>query len=239
MSSLPVKRLRNDRAPRRGIALVAWMVALSVVAPVVAQPVEPNGTPRPAGDTPRPLATPLAQAEDTGGVGSRLVAQQSAAQATIAAYATRVTVQATRIAALQAAIEAQRANAQVTATALAVVAANSVLDPERQSMSPLTDLGGMLNGDARAREDARAALSGLLARYPPGCRAGFMLISGHAPTIPEGIALAQSVDAVLREVWPDIFPEATGAEFFALPNEEPFGQVDIDIFFYSGCEPVG
>jgi hypothetical protein len=214
---------------------VAWVVAFSVVAPVVAQQVDPSGTPLPVVGTPHPVATPLARTQQEGGVGSRLMEQQSAAQATIAAYATREAVQTERIATLQAAL----ANAQVTATALVVVAANTVLDPERQSMSLLTDLAGMVNGDPQARDDARAALSGLLGRFPPGCRAGFMLISGHAPTIEEGVALAQSVDVLLREFWPDIFPTSTGAEFFALPNEEPYGQVDIDIFFYSGCEPVG
>ena len=66
-----------------------------------------------------------------------------------------------------------------------------------------------------------------------------MLISGNAPDIGQGIALAERVEALLRESWPDIFTEATGAEQFAQPNVQPFGEVNIDIFFYSGCEPIG
>jgi hypothetical protein len=235
MSSLPVKRLRNDRASRGGSALVVWVVALSVVAPVVAQTVEPNGTPLTIEGTPRPVATPLTQAEDSGGVGSRLVAQQSAAQATIAAYATRAAAQENEIAALRAALS----QAQVTATALVGVAANTVLDPDRQSVIIQTDLEGMLRDDEQAVGDARTALIGELARFPFGCRAGFTLIGGNAPSIEQGIALAERVDGILRAFWPTIFTASTGAEHFALPDQEPLGQVTIDIFFYSGCEPVG
>jgi hypothetical protein len=97
----------------------------------------------------------------------------------------------------------------------------------------------MLRGDDQAVAETQATLTSLLARYPPGCRAGFMLISGNAPSVEEGVALAQRVETLLREMWPTIFTEATGAELFALPNQPPFGQVGIDIFFYAGCQPVG
>jgi hypothetical protein len=232
---------------RRSVAVVTVVLTLSLVAPIVAQPIEvvltplvPSGTPPPAA-TPHlaaapAAATPLArEAGDPGGVGSRLLGQQAAAQATITAYATREAAQTTRIAGLEAAV----AEAQVTATALVQVAANTVLDPARQSLTVQTDLEGMLSGDADAIAETQASLTGLLARYPPGCRAGFMLISGNAPAIEEGVALAQRVETLLREGWPAIFTEATGAELFALPNQPPFGQVGIDIFFYAGCQPVG
>jgi hypothetical protein len=115
-----------------------------------------------------------------------------------------------------------------------------VLDPTRQSLTVQTDLGGMLAGDADALEAAREALQTPLSRYPLGtCRAGFVLISGKAGSIEDGVQLARRVDALLREYWPDIFTEATGAELFALPNEQPFGEATVDIFFYSGCQPIG
>jgi hypothetical protein len=40
-------------------------------------------------------------------------------------------------------------------------------------------------------------------------------------------------------VRPDIFTDATGFEHFALPNAQPTGEAGIDIFFYSGCKPIG
>jgi len=227
---------------RWGLVAATIVLTLIVVAPGVAQPVDLVLTPLPpaatpgAAATPRTAATPQGrQADDAGGVGSRLLGQQSAAQATIAAYATREAAQATRIAELEAALT----EVQVTATALVVVAANTVLDPTRQSITLQTDLDGMLRGDPQAVTEARTELTRLLSRYPSGCRAGFMLISGNAPSIEEGVDLAQRVESLLREGWLDLFTEATGAELFALPNQPPFGQVSVDIFFYAGCQPTG
>src|SRR5215216_101840 len=200
--------LAGEVRPLRGLlpwsVVVATLVlALSLVLAGDAQPTEvvltplvPGATPPAA--TPQAGATPLAgYADGSGGVGSRLLGQQAAAQATIAAYATREAVyavreatQAARIATLEVAV----AEVQVTATALVVVAANTVLDPTRQSLTVQTDLEGMLNGDGEAIAQARSALTGLLARYPPDCRAGFMLISGTAPSVEEGVALARRVE---------------------------------------------
>jgi hypothetical protein len=223
---------------RWGLAAITALLTLSLVLASGAQPVEvvltplvPGGTP-PGAATAAP-ATPLArEADDPGGVSSRLLGQQAAAQATIAAFATHESDQATRIAGLEAAL----AEVQVTATALVQVAANTVLDPTRQSLTLQTDLAGMLDGDADAMDATRADLGRLLARYPPGCRAGFMLISGNAPSVEDGVALARRVESLLRELAPAIFTETTGAELFALPNQAPFGQVGIDIFFYAGCQ---
>jgi hypothetical protein len=179
--------------------------------------------------------TPVARRAGRGGIASRVGAQQAAAQATITVYATRVAAQATQIADLQASL----GDAQVTATALAVVAANTVLDPTRQTITVQTDLEGMLADDEEALTQARFALSMELARFPAGCRAGFMLISGKAPTIEEGVDLARRTNDLLRADWPEIFDAQTGVEVFALPNEPPAGEVSIDIFFYSGCLPAG
>lgn len=188
-----------------------------------------------AGHSATPVSgTPVARRAGRGGIASRVGAQQAAAQGTITAYATTVAAQATQIAGLQASL----ADAQVTATALAVVAANTVLDPTRQTITVQTDLEGMLADDEEALTQARFALSMELARFPAACRAGFMLISGKAPTIEEGIALASRTNELARASWPAIFDATTGSEVFALPNESPAGEVSIDIFFYSGCQPV-
>jgi len=224
------------------LVLVLRLVLSGVAQPidVILTPLVPDATPPAA--TAQAAATPVAgHADGAGGVGSRLLGQQAGAQATIAVYATREAAsaereaaQATRIATLEAAV----AEAQVTATALVLVAANTVLDPTRQSLTLQTDLPGMLGGEADAVAAAQAELDALLARYPPGCRAGFMLISGNAPSVEDGVALAQRVEQLLREQAPAIVTEATAAERFALPNQPPFGQVGIDIFFYAGCHPT-
>ena len=226
---------------RWGVVAGTVLLALRLGVPPVAHPVTLVLTPRPSLATPASAATPHSAAtpiarptEEPSGIGSRLLGQQSAAQATIAAYDTREAVQVTRIASLEAAL----ADVQVTATALVVVAANTVLDPTRQSITLQTELEGMLSGDPEAVAGARTALTGLLSRYPSPCRAGFMLISGNAPSVEDGVALAQRAESLLREGWPEIVTEATGAELFALPNQPPFGQVSIDIYFYAGCQPT-
>ena len=217
----------------RALAVIA-VVSVSLVVPSLAQPIELVLTPLPVA-TPAAAATPMRQpADDAGGVGSRLLGQQSAAQATIAAYAAREAAQARRIATLEAAL----AELQVTATALVLVAANTVLDPTRQSITVQTDLEGMLSGDPDVVAETRRDLTTELERYPQECRAGFMLISGNAPSVEEGVALAEQIETLLREGWSALFTEATGAELFALPNQPPFGQVSIDIFFYAGCLPA-
>src|SRR5688572_24023395 len=190
------------------------------------------GSPAP---TPTPLPTPnlLATSRAT-------IASLSTAQAPIDALATREAAQATEAANVAgiatenaasganalataqaeaaaratelAALQSQQVNAQVTATALAVVAANSVLDPNRQTITIGTDLEGMLANDDEVLADAREVLSTQLSRYPVGCRAGFALISGKAPEIEEGVELARRVEALLREVRPEVFTEATGVE---------------------------
>jgi hypothetical protein len=222
-----------------GLLLLAGVVATMARPDVRAQFASPSpgtvATPRSLAATPETSVIAIATAIPADeGIAGRIGGQQAAAQATIAAFATREAVQATRIAQLQDALVA----AQVTTTALAVVAANTVLDPDRQTVTIQTDLAGMLADDPDALADARSALGRELSRFPLGCRAGFMLISGKAPTIDQGVTLAERTDTILRQFWPDIFNSGTGAEHFALPNEQPAGEVGIDIFFYSGCQPI-
>jgi hypothetical protein len=215
--------------------LCGGLLVLTAVGVVRAQPEAGPATPL-ASPASMGAATPLAPALQVtpAGIAARVGGQQAAAQATIAAYATREAQQAAEIARLQGLV----ADTQVTVTALAVVAANTVLDPTPRSVTIQTDLNGMLGEDPGTLSAARTELGRQLSRYPLGCRAGFMLVSGKAPDVPTGVALAQAVDDLLRASWPDIFDDSTGEAVFALPGEEPFGEVEIEVFFYSGCEPI-
>jgi hypothetical protein len=222
------------------LLILGSLLVLTVAGAARAQPDAGTAIPRagtpaaPVGPaTPRPPTVQVTPAP-AAGISARVGGQQAAAQATIAAYATREALQMAEIARLQALL----GDVQVTVTALAVVAANTVLDPTPRTVTIQTDLDGMLGEDADTLAAARAELGRQLSRYPLGCRAGFMLISGKAPDVATGVALSQQTDELLRQSWPDIFGSSTGEAVFALPGEAPFGEVSIDIFFYSGCEPI-
>jgi hypothetical protein len=185
------------------------------------------------------LATQNASLSESDLATAQAIANANATQAALSATQAAQSVNQSAADATQiAALQAQQANAQVTATALAVVAANSVLDPNQQNITIQTDLDAMVRGDDDALQQTRQELDTTLSRYQPGCRAGFALISGNAPDIDQGIQLARRVESLLREVRPDIFTDDTGFEHFAQPNVEPFGEVTISVFYYSGCEPI-
>jgi hypothetical protein len=68
------------------------------------------------------------------------------------------------------------------------------------------------------------------------CRAGVVLTFGHAPSIALGTQLATAVNTVIRDQYPDVFD---GAAFDAFGDlSPPVGQVDIRIYFFTGCAPA-
>jgi hypothetical protein len=114
----------------------------------------------------------------------------------------------------------------------------SNLDATRQTITIQTDLNGVLMNEKAANDDASSALNAQLARFPTGCRAAIMLITGKAPDITTGVDLARTIPELLWDVRPEMFTEDPELEFFALPNQPPYGEVTIDIFFFAGCEPT-
>jgi hypothetical protein len=213
----------QDAAEKRAVTMCPEIAPLFDLPKPVTTP-----TPKPPSSL---MVTPIQPSTPSVG---EAIATPRAIEATVAAYATREALQLAEIARLQALL----GDVQVTATALAVVAANTVLDPTPQTITIQTDLEDMLAGEPEARGFARSDLGRELSRFPLGCRAGFMLISGKAPSVEGGVALAREVDELLHEGWPDMFDLSTGEAMFAYPGEKPDGEVSIEIFFYTGCEPI-
>ena len=155
--------------------------------------------------------------------------------ATIAAQQTEAAE--SRSAAATSAVDAISAEATIIAlnTALASTAtvALSSLNPEFVDLSIQADLDAVLAGDETAVEDARVALDAVFAPYD-GCRAGVVLTFGHGVLIGQGTVLADAINAVIQAEHPEIFG---GAAFDAFGDLSPeLGQVDIRIYFFTGCD---
>ncbi len=140
----------------------------------------------------------------------------------------------------RALIDAQEAEVEATGAAVATAQAEAIsvaIDPTYDEVSFQADLGGVLDGNAAAEEEARAELRRLLAPYGEGCRVGFVITFGHAPgDVGTGTALAAAVNALLEEEFPDLFTGAGFDNFWS--DDPPAGQVDIRLYFFSGCVPA-
>lgn len=111
------------------------------------------------------------------------------------------------------------------------------LDPAPRIVTLQTDLLGVVAGEEDALAAARAEVRRLAAGFGPGCRAGFVLITGNARDIADGVVLAQTVGDLLREEAPALFGDAP-AESIAQPGVQPFGEVELRIFLSQGCPPA-
>jgi hypothetical protein len=63
-----------------------------------------------------------------------------------------------------------------------------------------------------------------------------VLTFGRAPTIDQGVALASAVNALLPEVAPELFDGAAFDNFGNISG--PYNQVDLRIYFFTGCAPA-
>ena len=114
--------------------------------------------------------------------------------------------------------------------------ASGAIDPNYVEEHVQIDAGGLLAGDQGARQTARAELRRVLAPYGDPCQAGVVLTFGHAPNAELGSAIAARVNELLAEEFPDLF---AGAAFEDFVNIGPsVGQVDIRIYFFTGCAPA-
>ena len=172
-------------------------------------------------------------------------AGQAAAEATTAAIlaneSSSESVLATAEAAVndaQATVQAlvtQQAAAMATTTALAGQAASGSIDPTLVELSIEVDANGLINGDQDAVDDASETLAGELDQYE-GCRVGLALTFGWSSDLQTGLAVADAVNTILLEAFPEIFGEAAVDNFASL--QEPAGRVDMQFYFYRGCDAL-
>jgi hypothetical protein len=122
------------------------------------------------------------------------------------------------------------------------------LNPNAVTETIQVDLNGVLNGDEDALEDARNELDSVLGSYMRGqsCRVGFVNISSRAPDIGQGIQLSERIADLIEEEFSQLLPEPAdggdpqlASESIALPNTTPTGEVELQLFLSSGCEPAG
>ena len=141
-----------------------------------------------------------------------------------------------------ATVRAEATSAQATGVALetrqaeAARVATGAIDPDYVEERVEVDAAGLLAGDPTARQAARAELRRVLAPYRDRCRAGVVLTFGHAPDVEVGSAVAAAVNGLLAEEFPDLF---AGAAFEDFANvDPPVGQVDVRLYFFTGCAPA-
>jgi len=185
-------------------------------------------------------------------------ADASNAQATSDAAAESVAnAQATSDAASQAIDDAQATaaasgqqveDAQATAAALEEQVQLNSLDPNAQTVTISVDANGLLAGDDDAVEDARAQIERALEPYVDGenCRIGFVNISSGAGSVGQGVQVSEQVAGIIESDFAELLPEATDGESpqlasnaIALTGSNSQGQVQLQLFLSSGCQPAG
>jgi len=145
--------------------------------------------------------------------------------------------QSTAVAGTVEALRAEQSGLQVTATALANAVLAGSLNSTARTATISIDAQGLLDRNPRALDDARGKLREVMAQYPPpDCRVGFVLISANATGLGNGVEIANRIQDLLFEEFPDQFIQGqTGVQPFWSGNADPYGQVDLEMFFYQGC----
>jgi hypothetical protein len=98
------------------------------------------------------------------------------------------------------------------------------------------DYQGLIDGDQDAIDEASTSLADVLEPYN-GCRVGLSLTFGWSSDLQTGIAVAQAINQILADDFPDIFGDAALEDFASL--QDPPGRVDLEFFFYKGCDALG
>lgn len=123
----------------------------------------------------------------------------------------------------------------------------NTLNPNALSETIQVDLNGVVSGNDEALDDARGELEDALAPYlqSESCRIGFVNISSRAPDIGQGIQLSDAIAQLIEDDFPQLLPEPAegdqaqlASESIALPNTTPSGEVELQLFLSSGCEPA-
>lgn len=138
-------------------------------------------------------------------------------------------------------VEADLDDARATIASLEeATTASTGLAPESVQLSVQVDLGGVVNGDRDAVEDAENALASAFEPYldDAGCTLGFALISSRSNELGQGVQLSESMGELIEEAFPWLLPAGSDELLFesiALPGTEPVGEVQIQAFFYDAC----
>ncbi|MCO5223214.1 MAG: hypothetical protein M9947_16820, partial [Thermomicrobiales bacterium] len=178
------------------------------------------------------LATAQAEAAAAQATAEALAAANQSSDSDIAT----AQAAANQIEATVAAISTQQAASNATATVLAQQAAQGSIDPSKVELSIDVDYAGLINGDPDAIEETSDALADILEPYQ-GCRVGLSLTFGWSSDLQTGIAVAGAVNQILEDDFPEIFGDAALEDFASL--QDPPGRVDLEFFFYKGCDALG
>lgn len=181
-------------------------------------------------------STAAADASAADATTQALLGGQEALVATISAQSTNAANLATSATAAASSAAATIA-AQATQAAESANQITGAINPEYVELSIQVDLQGVLADNDAANTQALAAIRDALQRYTSAsCRAGVVLTFGHGSTIGIGTQLAAAINDMIQAQYPGAFGAAAFDSFGDL--RAPLGQVDIRIYFFSGCGPA-
>lgn len=238
----------SERATADAQATQDAIVAQATIEALATQQAEASAN---SGDLANQLATTEAIAtqsassnQDTQGTITALQDQIAQGQSAIATSEAA----STQAAATVSSVQQDRANADATSEALAAQVAAQSLNPNSVQETITVNLGGVVSGNANDVNDARQQLSRVFQKYTNGqtCQIGFVLISSRSNDIGSGIQLSDAVAKLIADEFPNLLPVGADgnrgnliSESIALPGTSPVGEVQLQLFFNSGCTPAG
>jgi hypothetical protein len=169
------------------------------------------------------LATAQAEAEAAEATARALQKAQESSDADIATSEAEV-------ANIQATVDAVAA----TATVIYQKAGLNSIDQGYAEVSITVDAQGLLDGDETAINDAKDAIKKAMKDYTD-CRVGISLTFGWDPNVGTGTQIADIINGLLPDVYPDMFEDAAFQNF---ANIGPNGTVDFQLYFFRGCNAL-
>lgn len=120
------------------------------------------------------------------------------------------------------------------------------LNANAENLRITIDLDGAIAGDPGAIQQLDEELQRVFAPYGEAgtCTIGFVLISTRSPDVATGIAGSDAVASRIIRVLPSLLPTAPDgdptlvSESIALSDTQPEGEVQLQVFFNTGCTPV-
>jgi predicted RNase H-like HicB family nuclease len=137
---------------------------------------------------------------------------------------------------------------RATSTALEQQVQLNSLSPSSVEVSIQVSLGGVVAGDGASIDEAIDELDSALGPYLDGqdCRIGFVLISSRSSGLGEALQLSNAIAALINDEFSELLPEPADESTpqltsvsVGLPGTEPVGEVLLQLFLSSGCQPAG